>query len=113
MKRHARSLQKKERSHDVLPTGSRGTWLVKSGSSDKEYRVFAIDPVGYRCTCEWAQWKDTIFHPCSHILKVENWVEESGNRRLSFWDTAESAARQRRPVRGVGHGLHATSRRLP
>lgn len=109
MKRHAKSLQSKAKKHQVQP--GRGSWLVTSARSGKGYRIWQRRNGGFECSCPWGDYHDTSKDPCSHVLALEEWLEVAGNRNLSFWATEEEAQRQRRPVRLVGNGIWATSRR--
>jgi len=110
MFRNAKSLQTKAKKHEVTSVG-RGQYLVKSASSGKDYRIWSLENGGFHCSCPWAEYHDTSRRPCSHVLAVEEWLEQAGNRRLSFWAAPEDAKRQHRPTRRVGDGLWATTRR--
>lgn len=107
MNRHAKELQTKAKQHTVEL--ARHGWVVTSASSGNRYRVFERR-VGFTCNCRWAAHNDTRMKPCSHVLAVEEWLENAGNRSLSFWTDEEDAKRQHRPRRWVGVGLMATSR---
>jgi hypothetical protein len=110
MERHAKELQTKAKKHQVTPVG-RSQFLIDSSTSGRAYRIWQRRNGGFECSCPWSQYHDTSRRPCSHVLAVEEWLEAAGNRRLSFWADPAEAARQRRPVRRVGDGLWATSRR--
>lgn len=117
MKRRAKAMQEKASQCVVQPVGD-GQWLVDSPSGHT-YRVFEMADGTFRCVgndpahpCTWSLYNK--YDPCSHRLAVEQWLEESGNRRLSFWREEDEAKRQKRPMRNVGtrYPLYATSRPL-
>jgi len=108
MQRHAKELQSKAKTHEVEHAGS-GQFYVTSASSGKRYFV-KERRVGFQCSCDWAKYHDTRMRPCSHVLAVEEWLEGTGERTLSFWTDEEDAARQHRKTRWVGVGLISTSR---
>lgn len=111
MNRNAKSLQTKAKKHQVQPAG-RGHFYVTSASSGSRYLVTDLADGGLSCTCKWSEYHDTRFNPCSHVLAVEEWLETSGNRSLSFWSSEEEAQRQHRPTRRLGQGVWSTSRKL-
>jgi len=109
MKRNAKDLQAKAKTHQVYPQGNgRGEFRVVSGSSGESYLVTDLADGGMTCTCEWSEYHR--FRPCSHILACEQYLEQSGLRTLSFWSEKEQACRQHRPARRLSAGLWVTSR---
>lgn len=109
MKRHAKALQSKSRKCQVYPLGS-GRFRVDSPSGNSYLLHDTAD--GVACSCDWSDYHDTTRRPCSHVLAVENWIEESHGRRLSFWATVDAADRQHRPLRQIGDGVWSTTRRV-
>jgi len=109
MDRQAKTLQNKAKKNKVQPQG-KGEFSVTSATSGKTYTVTNLANGGFQCTCKWSQYHRTDLKPCSHCLAVEEWLEQAGNRSLSFWTSEEEAQRQHRPVMRVGQGLWATSR---
>lgn len=125
MKRHAKNLQEKERTHTVrqllsrfIPGGGHGTFMVVSGTSGAQYVVHEhLD--GFRCYPYHPDGKCfNQYNPgraCTHILAVLDWRERNGvetGRLLSFWETEEDALRQHRPRTELESGLWATSRKV-
>jgi len=110
MKRQAKQLQAKAKTHTVKPVTGKGQWVVTSGTSQKEYTVFALEYGGYACTCDWSKYHHLGSRPCSHILAVMDYLESCKGRTLSYWTDDESAERQHRPTERVGLGLWTTSR---
>ncbi len=109
MKRQAKQLQDKAKRNEVEPAGS-GKFWVTSATSGKRYLV-TEQATGFACTCRWAEYHDTRIDPCTHVLAVEEWLEQAGGRSLSFWADPQAADRQHRPTELVGVGLWATSRK--
>ena len=109
MKRRAKMLQVKAKSHTVDSLGD-GKFEVTSASSGEKYLVRELANGGFICVCDWGKFHRTDIQPCSHVLAVEQYLEVAGGRSLSFWADKAEASRQHRPVRWVGRGLLATSR---
>lgn len=109
MKRNAKSLQEKAKTHKVYLGKHRATYVVESGTSGESYTVWEMSDGSFRCSCEWARWNPR--DECGHTLSVREWLENSGNRSLSFWDSVEAAKRQHRPTEQVSSGLWQTSRK--
>jgi hypothetical protein len=109
MERQAKSLQKKAKVHQVDHAGG-GKFWVTSASSGKRYLVSELANGGFACTCDWGHYHRTDLDPCSHVLAVEEYLEQAGGRSLSFWSDKEAARKQHRPIRYMGRGLLATSR---
>jgi len=109
MQRQAKSLQQKAKQHDVRPAGPSQFWVI-SATSGKRYLVSRLQNGGYACTCKWSKFHRTDFEPCSHVLAVQELLEQCKGRKLSFWADTEGAERQHRPTERVGRGLWATSR---
>lgn len=109
MNRNAKSLQKKSNKHQAEHLGGR-KWRVTSATSGKAHKLAAFvqgDTLKVFCDCEFVQ-----FHAgrtCSHQLAVKQAIEVSTGRKLSFWQDADQALRQHRPV-SVVKDLLATSR---
>ena len=110
MKRNAKQLQAKAKTHDIKPVTGKGQWVVTSGTSNNEYTVFALEYGGYACTCKFGKKQRLGSRPCSHILAVMDYLESVKGRTLSYWPDDESADRQHRPVERVGPDLWSTSR---
>jgi hypothetical protein len=110
MKRNAKSLQAKAKLHDVKPVSGKGQWVVISGTSQKQYTVFALEYGGYACTCKFGKRQHLGSRPCSHVLAVQDYLESCKGRTLSYWPDDESADKQHRPVKRVGLDLWSTSR---
>jgi len=106
VKRHAKELQSKSRKCEVQV--HRIGWNVLSPSGNT-YHV-SEDHGTFRCTCKWSAYNDTRLRPCSHVLAVECWCDESHGDRPSFWNTDQDAERQHRRTSQVGVGLLATHR---
>lgn len=113
MKRQAKSLQTKAKKNTVQPVNdpNGGKFWVTSATSGNRYLVSELANGGFQCTCKWAQYHQTDREPCTHVLAVQEYLEQAGNRALSFWSSPEDAARQHRPTERVGFGLWATSRK--
>jgi len=111
MKRHAKTLQAKAKKNLVTPGSGRGEFLVTSSTSGKRYTVKAHADNTFTCCCRWSQYHDTRRDPCSHVLAVMEWLEQSGARALSFWDNTEDLGRQHRRAEQIGRGLWASSRK--
>jgi hypothetical protein len=109
MDRQAKQLQAKAKKNEVALGSGPGEFLVTSSTSGKTYRVREVAG-GFVCCCKWASYRDTRKHPCTHVLAVEEWLEQASGRRLSFWADKQDAQRQHRPTSSVGVGLLATSR---
>ena len=109
MERHAKKLQQKAKKHTVNGIGN-GQFEVTSASSGGTYVVHELANGGFICVCDWGKWHRTDINPCSHVLAVEEYLEQAGGRALAFWASKEEASRQHRPTRWVGRGLLATSR---
>jgi hypothetical protein len=110
MKRQAKQLQAKTKRNQVRHAGS-GEFMITSATSGKEYRVREVLG-GFVCCCRWAQYHDTRIDPCTHVLAVEEWLAQAGNRSLSFWSERDDAKRQHRPTELLGRGLWATGRKV-
>ena len=110
MKRNAKSLQQKAKTHDVKPVTGKGQWVVISGTSGNEHTVFALEYGGYACTCKFGKNQRFGSRPCSHILTVMDCLEACKGRTLSYWADEEGAERQHRPTERVGLELWSTSR---
>ena len=109
MTRNAKGLQTKSKKNQVQPLGG-SEFMVTSATSGERYLVTDLAGGGLQCTCEWSKYHRTDLKPCSHCLAVEEWLEQAGGRRLSFWAFEDDAKKQHRPARLVGLGLWATSR---
>lgn len=110
MNRQAKKIQAKAKKCEVRFSGFLGTFFVKS-TSGETYTVREVRS-GFCCACEWAGFHDTRKNPCSHVEAVRDFLEKTGSRSLSLWPDTGSARRQHRPVRQVGSGLWATSRKV-
>ena len=110
MKRQAKKLQAKAKTHGIRPVSGKGQWVVTSGTSQKEYTVFALEYGGYACTCKFGKNHHLGSRPCSHIMAVMDYLESVKGRTLSYWPDDEGAERQHRPVERVGLDLYSTSR---
>jgi hypothetical protein len=109
MKRHGKKLTKKSRTHEVNLGANPAEFVVKSGSSGKEYTVTELADGRFFCTCDFNVW-----HPageCSHTISVRNWLAEAGSRRL-YARTEEEAERSRQRREGRNGGLYFTSRAM-
>lgn len=111
---HHKAVLVKSRTHYVLPDGRR--YLVKSGESSAEYRVYPArySPTGFSCSCLWGTqggWTYLDESGCSHVQAVVAF--ENPGRTLSSWPTLTDARRQHRPVTDIGNGVVLTSRKAP
>lgn len=107
MNRRAKFLQGKQKLCEVTSVGS-GYYTVLSPSGET-YIVHLGDEGRLRCNCEWSKYRP--HEPCSHRLAVVRCrMEQTQNRRPSWWSSEEDARRQHRPVAASGAGLWSTTR---
>lgn len=108
MKRHAKELQKKSRTHDVQMTD--WGWKVVSGSSGKEYAVRETADGGFVCTCKWHD-----YHPggeCSHVASVRQWLAEIRKRTIYLEDSVEAYRASHRKFEDYNEGVIYTSAKV-
>lgn len=108
MQRHAKDLQTKSRTHQVLPHRN-GTFKVYSGTSGEAHIVRALTPNWFGCDCEWSKYHK--YEDCSHTLAVREFLANAAGNTLSFWHTEEDANRQHRHTENLGFGLWSTERK--
>ena len=109
MNRNGKGLTEKSRTHEVTLGSNRAEFIVKSGSSGKEYTVTELDNGAFGCTCDWH-----AFHyqgECSHTISVREWLAAAGGRRL-YARTEEEATKSHQRQEGRNEGLWFTSRAL-
>ena len=108
MKRHAKKLQRKSRTHTVELTS--WGWLVTSGSSGKEYAVRELADGRFWCGCKWHEYH--TYGECSHVAAVREWLAGAGERRIYLHDSVESVKRAHARFEDSNDGITYTSRRL-
>ena len=109
MKRHAKTLTAKSRTHQVTRGEYRGEFVVTSGTSGKSYTVTALADGRFACVCKWAE-----FHPageCSHVISVREWLALAENRHVHAHDSLESARASHHRIEDRNDGLWYTTRK--
>lgn len=120
---NAKTVHAKADIHSVQTITDR-LFVVTSGSSRERYYVrLNDDGHSAQCDCDWgtsggrtklrtgrggARFKEAS--ACSHVQAVFEHLEAEKSRRTSAWSNAEDAARQHRPIIGLGDGVLLTSR---
>lgn len=113
MKRQAKTLQKKSKSHQVTQLTST-RYEVKSGASGSVYTVTQLN-TGFSCDCSWGQYRkhSDPRSGCSHTIAVVDWLAQWEGRRVSAWASEEQAKKQHKPVEtGLGDGVTLTIRKV-
>jgi hypothetical protein len=109
--RNAKFVQSKSRQHRVRHLGGQA-FEVTSGTSGNTYRVTLVGG-GARCQCKWGNYRPGYGKSgCSHVVAVFEYLESQRRRSVSAWTDPEAAARQHRPVLGIGDGVILTSRKV-
>jgi len=109
MNRNGKGLTKKSRTHEVTLGSNRAEFIVKSGSSGKEYTVTELADGRFGCTCDWHKYH--AYGECSHTISVREYLSQAGSRRL-YARTEEEATRSHQRIEGRNEGLWFTSRSL-
>jgi hypothetical protein len=107
-----KKIHAKSAAHTVTPHGP-SAYKVISGTSGSAYFVCLLPAGGATCNCRWGQyrpWADAR-SGCSHVQAVVEFVESQKARTTSAWGSREEAARQHRPMVGIGDGVIMTSRK--
>jgi hypothetical protein len=117
IKRNAKSLQSKARTHTVILDDIRyGRYRVISGGSGKEYIVNVFQQAGASCNCDWATKRQDALvanqgaTACSHTIAVFEFIAQGSGKRVSAWGSEEEAERQHRPVTDMVDGVLLTTR---
>lgn len=108
MKRHAKFLQSKSRTHQVELVGD--GWNVTSGSSGKTYWVREMADGTFWCGCKWHE-----YHPqgeCSHVAAVRNWLAESEGRRMYLKGSVEDYRRSHQRYDAYNEGVIYTTAKV-
>ena len=120
VKRHAKSLQSKARTHTViLEDPNFGRYKVISGGSGKEYIVNVFLDRGASCNCDWAtKRQDALVEnlgatACSHTIAVFEFIAQGEGRGVSVWASMEEAERQHRTKVDMVDGVVLTKRVVP
>jgi hypothetical protein len=119
IKRHAKSLQEKARTHTVvLDDPNYGRYRVISGGSGREYMVNVFQVGGASCNCDWGtKRQDALVEnkgsvACSHTIAVFEFIALGKGKRVSAWASAEEAERQHRSKVEMADGVILTERVL-
>jgi hypothetical protein len=114
MNRHAGSLQKKSKSHEIAKLDERN-YKVTSGATGKEYTVTMFETNGASCTCDWMKYRPAENNGrcgCSHVIAVIAYIQKENERTVKTFTGWEQVQKAHRQVLDIGDGLLLTTRKV-